>query len=48
MLIKWEKCETCLVQGKGDDVRDMPGENLPTRRAKDGVCIYIIYDVCYV
>jgi hypothetical protein len=48
MLSKWEKCETCLVQGEGDDVRDMPGENLPTRRAKDGVCIYIIYDVCYV
>ena len=34
--------------GRGGDVRDMPGENLPTRRAKDGVCIYIIYDVCYV
>jgi hypothetical protein len=27
----------CLVQGEGDDVRDMPGENLPTRRVKDGV-----------
>jgi hypothetical protein len=22
MLSKWEKCETCLVQGEGDDVRD--------------------------
>jgi hypothetical protein len=45
---KWEIFETCLVQGDRDDVRDMPGENLTTRRAQAGVCIHILFDVYYV
>jgi hypothetical protein len=39
MPSKWEKCETCPVQGEGDDVRDMPGEiQLVPSIHEGGVC----------